>query len=190
VVLVSQQNWGWESWTTGEHDSTRCHPEARIWCLGEDGWTHGSAPSELSSVWSLLLADHPCLHACCLQLGKETAGKWMLKFGKSSAASPSLCSMQPPNAPVPAGVPSFPWGSLQGTRMQVQSARGSPGTALQQSPGRGEESDRDGRHHGCMQGTGSAPRMGEVAVPRCREPRERLGLCWELAVRVHEADEG
>lgn len=35
-----------------------------------------------------------------------------------------------------------------------------------------------------MQGTASAPRMGEMAEPQCTEPGEQLGLCWEPAVCV------
>lgn len=51
MVLVSQQNWGWESWTMGKQDrEVCCHLEARIWQLEEDGWTHGSALSEPSSA--------------------------------------------------------------------------------------------------------------------------------------------
>lgn len=50
-----------------------------------------------------------------------------------------------------------------------------------------------------MQGTASAPWMGEMALPWCTEPGEQLQLCWELAACAHaqqgsqkagEADEG
>lgn len=144
-----------------------------------------------SSVWSLFLPDHPYPQAWCLQVGKEIAGKQMPKFGKSSAMSPLLCSTQVRSKhPNPSRCPLTPVEVSAGTWMQVQSSWSSPGTELQQSPGWGEEGDREGRHCGCMQGAGSAPGMRDMAVPQCTEPGWELGLWRELAACVHAQQGG
>lgn len=130
----------------------------------------------------------------------------MLKFGKSSAASALLCS-NPSNLQTSQSQQTSPHPHGGAGQMSC----GGPcrdkdtGAELRELPRGcpaakpGQEWDRGGQHRGCMQGTASAPRMGEMAVPHCTEPGEQLGLCWEPAACVcaqraarkqGEADEG
>lgn len=54
--------------------------------------------------------------------------------------------------------------------------RGCPAAEPKQAQGTGQQWDALWLHAG----NSLCPRMGEMAMPQCTEPGERLGLCWEM----------